>query len=137
MKRCADCGVEKPLDQFVRNRAKQSGRSSYCKPCWTLRIRRHKQQLYGGERSFLLKLRYGITAQEVEEMRRRQDGVCAICRSNPPEHVDHCHASGTVRGLLCFGCNRGLGKAQDDPELLRRGLSYLERHGWHGQLQLW
>lgn len=137
MKRCPDCGEEKPLEEFVRNRSKKSGRSSYCKPCWTLRIRRHKQKLYGGERSFLLKLRYGVTLADVDAMQLRQNGLCAICRSQPAQHVDHCHATGEVRGLLCFGCNRGLGKAQDDPELLRRGLSYLERHGWHGQLQLW
>ena len=137
MKRCADCGADKPLEEFVRNRSKKSGRSSYCKSCWTLRVRRHKQQLYGGEKNFLLKHRYGITTEEVERMYRQQEGRCAICRSKAADHVDHCHESGVVRGLLCFGCNRGLGKAQDDPELLRRGLSYLERHGWHGQLQLW
>lgn len=137
MKRCSDCGVEKPLEEFVKNRAKKSGVSSYCKPCWNVRIRRHKQRLYGGERNFLLELRYGVTEGDVAQMLAEQGGLCAICRSKPAQHVDHCHDTKVVRGLLCFGCNRGLGKASDDPALLRRGLSYLEAHGWHGQLQLW
>ena len=137
MKRCPDCGVLKPLDLFPRNRTRRDGRQAYCKECWNVRIRRHKQIRYGGERSFLLSRRYGISAAEADEFLRQQAGLCAICRAKPAKHVDHCHESGIVRGLLCFGCNRGLGKAQDDPELLRRGLSYLERHGRLGQLQLW
>lgn len=137
MKRCADCGLEKNLEEFVKNRSKKSGRGSYCKPCWNVRIKRHKQERYGGHRNFLLQKRYGITEADLERMLADQEGLCAICRVKPAKHVDHCHETGIVRGLLCFGCNRGLGKASDDPALLRRGLSYLEARGWHGQLQLW
>lgn len=137
MKRCADCGEQKPIDQFVKNRSKSSGVSSYCKPCWRIRIKAHANRRYGGQKNFLLQLRYGITQQQVEAMLLTQNGLCAICRKHLAEHVDHCHRTKFVRGILCFGCNRGLGKASDDAALLRRGLSYLEAHGWHGQLQLW
>lgn len=77
---------------------------------------------------------YGITLGEYEALSESQGGVCAICgkpESAANQHgplplaVDHCHGSGAVRGLLCSGCNTGLGKFQDDPELLRAALRYL------------
>lgn len=137
MKRCADCGLEKPLQDFVKNRSKKSGLSSYCKPCWNVRIKIYLEGRYGSRSNFMRQLRYGLTEEQVDLMLAEQGGLCAICRKHPAAHVDHCHRTKVVRGILCFGCNRGLGKASDDPALLRRGLSYLEARGWHGQLQLW
>jgi hypothetical protein len=59
-----------------------------------------------------------------------QEGRCAICRREQPDgralHVDHCHASGRIRGLLCEACNIGLGLYRDDPAVLRRAAGYIE-----------
>ena len=55
-----------------------------------------------------------------------QSGRCAICTdpmTNP--HVDHCHSSSTVRGLLCTNCNVGLGQFKDDPTRLLAAVAYL------------
>lgn len=54
-----------------------------------------------------LKQRYGITAEEFNEMYDDQEGCCAICFEPfvKRPHVDHCHDTGKVRGLLCFQCN--------------------------------
>lgn len=41
--------------------------------------------------------------------------------------VDHDHETGCLRGLLCEGCNRGIGLLRDDPDLLRRAADYIER----------
>lgn len=41
-------------------------------------------------------------------------------------HVDHCHATKAVRGILCTSCNWMLGDAKDRPEVLRAGAAYLE-----------
>ena len=57
-----------------------------------------------------------------------QDGLCAICRNAPAEHVDHDHATGAVRALLCFNCNGGLGQFKDDPFLLHAAAFYVEHH---------
>lgn len=65
---------------------------------------------------------------QVEWLKLRQGGFCAICQKNEPVHVDHDHVTGVVRGILCFNCNRGLGKLGDDVNLLRRALTYLENH---------
>ncbi len=69
--------------------------------------------------------KYGLSAAEVEAMLEAQGGVCAICRTAPAVHVDHDHATGKVRGMLCFNCNAALGHLRDDPMLFRRGLRYL------------
>ncbi len=57
-----------------------------------------------------------------------QDGLCAICRCAPAEHVDHDHETGAVRALLCFGCNGGLGQFRDEPDVLRAAAEYVEFH---------
>lgn len=75
--------------------------------------------------------RYGITPDDYHRAFRAQGGACAICRT-PAEndialHVDHCHRTGDVRGLLCQPCNHGIGLLKDSPTTLRRALRYLEQ----------
>jgi hypothetical protein len=58
-----------------------------------------------------------------------QQGCCAICGDAPEKLViDHCHRKGSVRKLLCGGCNTGLGMFQDDPERLSKAIQYLTEH---------
>lgn len=83
-----------------------------------------------------IKRKFGLAEEQFLLMLERQGGKCAICEDifvsgegrRKTANVDHCHASGTVRGLLCGGCNTGLGNLKDAPELLRRAADYLERH---------
>lgn len=69
---------------------------------------------------------YGLTPEQFEAMLQAQAGLCLICRRpmSPPA-IDHDHATGAVRGLLCRGCNSALGLFQDSPEMLHRAAAYL------------
>jgi hypothetical protein len=74
---------------------------------------------------------YGMTMEEYQARVAAQGGLCAICGDEPERgrlHVDHNHATGVVRELLCRPCNHALGNAQDDPARLRAMIAYLERH---------
>ena len=128
MKRCPDCGAWKPLDEFPRNKNTRDGRHSYCKPCHNARGKETYERLYGSTRHYHLKRRYGIGADEFDELVRQQGGVCAICGRADPEHVDHDHETGAVRGILCFNCNGGFGQFRDSIDALLSAASYLEAH---------
>ena len=72
--------------------------------------------------------KYGVSDQEHALLIAKQRGRCAICGEQPGTalHVDHCHESLAIRGLLCNSCNNGLGRFRDNPTLLRRAADYLE-----------
>ncbi len=85
------------------------------------------------------KERYGITLNVAKSRLIGQDGVCAICKEhidldipglNAPDkgHMDHCHDTGKIRGILCRACNWMLGNGKDDPNRLLAGAKYLA--GW-------
>ena len=71
---------------------------------------------------------YGISVEDFTTLLRQQGGGCAICSEIPERefHVDHDHATGVVRGLLCGSCNLALGHLKDDPVRLRAAVQYLE-----------
>lgn len=82
-----------------------------------------------------LKVLYGITPEQYDQMFREQGGLCAICGLEGKKtlatqrfalHVDHDHKTGKVRGLLCHNCNTILGNAGDSPDVLVKAIAYLE-----------
>jgi len=74
--------------------------------------------------------RYGVTPEQYQAMLDGQDNRCAICLEEFAKrpHVDHDHATGKVRGLLCPNCNSMLGRVRDSPETLQRAVEYLKRN---------
>jgi hypothetical protein len=71
---------------------------------------------------------YGLTQAQFDAMLIAQNGNCAICMAPMDSpRVDHCHKTGAVRGLLCKGCNSGLGMFRDQPSALMRAADYLTR----------
>jgi hypothetical protein len=124
---CARCEEIKSISAFGRNRANKSGLADYCRPCHNRVMADNKVKNHGSIRSYLLKLRYGLTEEEVAEIVGRQARRCLICLHVRPLHVDHDHSTGEIRGLLCFRCNGALGQFRDDSEIMRRAVDYLER----------
>jgi hypothetical protein len=118
-KLCRRCGEVKPHAGWDRNSSASDGLSTRCKACRAIEGREGH-----------LKRQYGITVAERDAMIESQMRICSICLTHPAVHVDHCHETGRVRGVLCFNCNSGIGKLGDDPDTLRRAIAYLEGNAW-------
>lgn len=93
------------------------------------RVKKFDRRIYTHEKHILET--YGLAAQEYWAMYRHQGGVCAICRRakgyQKKLSVDHDHATGMIRGLLCQKCNRDLlGHCRDDVNMLQRAIDYLD-----------
>ncbi len=123
-RQCRKCKVVFPFpDGFHRC---LSGYQTICRQCNTDQSRAAK-----------FKKEYGITVQQYEEMVTAQNGVCYLCGHRdtrtiwgkmPRLSVDHDHATGKVRKLLCFDCNQGIGLFKEDIGLLQRVIKYLVDH---------
>lgn len=138
LKVCTKCSEHLLPDQFYKGRLA-------CKACQRNASRAWRQanpeavraqaDLYKGKyagtktNGYRLKYRYGISLEHHKEMADSQQGKCAICvvPFERTPHVDHCHATGVVRGLLCDRCNRGIGYFADSPERLQAASDYLKR----------
>ncbi|MEU6385344.1 endonuclease VII domain-containing protein [Streptomyces bauhiniae] len=118
-KLCLKCGEVKPWAEWHRNSSASDGLSTRCKTCRAAE-----------SRAGHLKRSYGMTEAERDALVASQRGLCVICLNAPAAHVDHCHKTGRVRGVLCFNCNSAIGKLGDDPKAVRRAAAYLEGNSW-------
>lgn len=155
---CTLCQKIKPVSQFAVSRklTKIAGIATLrfrgeCKDCQRLRnqawrlanVEAYRARYREARRKrtpeqklkWLLKQEYGLTLEDYQRMMAAQDGRCAICRETPaPQkyktgfHVDHCHTTGRIRGLLCHNCNVSIGHLKEDLVRIRALLAYLERH---------
>ena len=79
-----------------------------------------------------LKHRYGIDQKQYDEILESQNHQCKICGTKhsgyKPLHVDHCHNSTRVRGLLCKKCNTSLGLLKEDPKIMVNAILYLDEY---------
>lgn len=139
-KHCPSCGLEKPLEAFSKNRKTKDGLAVYCRMCYSEKCKKSHAKVKADplayaeylakERDRHLKRTFGISSADYDAMLRAQGGRCAICRDTSCKSgvafaVDHCHATGKIRGLLCRDCNTSLGKFNDDIETLQRAIQYL------------
>jgi hypothetical protein len=137
--KCRVCQKRRPAVLF-RKRTASGGRQRICHDCDTESAeqapvaRKAKARAYAEKNTDKLKdaalLRnYGITLAERDALLAAQEGKCAICQAalvgNRNLHVDHCHATGAIRGLLCRSCNTALGFLKDDTSRLKRAILYL------------
>ncbi len=83
-------------------------------------------------RNSVLWYEYGICIQDYDYLYNLQNGVCAICEEPPSKNrvlaVDHDHSDSKVRGLLCSRCNKGIGLFQEDINIIKKALLYLDKY---------
>lgn len=115
---CRECNNKQDIEYY---QLRSSGhRRSVCKGCINL------------------KRVFGINLNDYNEILKKQNNVCGICKNKEVEKhqsgktrklaVDHCHKSGKIRGLLCTSCNQGLGKFKDSIPILTESIKYLENY---------
>ena len=101
------------------------------KPERKAKMREYYQANKDRSRDRALQRKYGITLNEYNIMVDKQDHKCYICKRHKDEFsktlsVDHCHKTGRVRSLLCINCNRALGMLQENVELMKKLIDYVE-----------
>jgi len=153
-KKCKTCGDLKDLRDFYKHPtpANPDHRRNDCKSCVLLARRERYEndpamrdrikasaRLSRGKRSAIpispevtrrsyLKVKYGMTPEQFDELLAHQGGACPICDTKDPGKswcVDHDHVSGQVRGILCWHCNVALGHLRDDVVSLATAIDYL------------
>jgi hypothetical protein len=96
------------------------------------KLKAYQDRTKGHRRKKNLMKKYGITEEQFNQMFEEQGRCCAICKSSTANagrygwHTDHCHETNKVRGILCHGCNIGIGNLRHNPTTLRAAAEYLE-----------
>ena len=144
MKACGRCQAVKPLSDFNTGQ-------SYCKPCVSEyqrayyqanrekhlaknRVWREKHPDYRGTSNGVRGRlrRIGLLTEANETFVNAHNDRCDICGKQPTDiykklHIDHCHASHKLRGMLCNLCNNGIEQFAEDPRIIRRAIEYVRR----------
>lgn len=130
-KKCSRCQEYKDIVEFSKNKCKKDGLNQECKIC---NRKSHKEAREKGlTRWHDMKKTLGIGKKEYNDLLEAQGYKCAVCGHPHVDekgfrlHVDHCHTTGKIRGLLCNHCNLGLGHFKDNKFLLHVAYKYLER----------
>ena len=152
VKVCPQCKIEKDTSEFHRSSQHKDGLSQNCKDCNKARSATYRNSVHGKmmislwnkkwcktaagkecHRRNHLRLEYGMTLAQYDDMFQKQNGVCAIC--GKPEtacvkgtqsslSTDHDHVTGKVRGLLCGVCNKNIG-VLENLEFMTKAQTYL------------
>lgn len=148
LRRCNKCKRKKLPSEFSRSKNK----SAWCRSCcsknakkWRVanierarafdRDRQNRQRTPEGKewaRFYRWLTRHGLRPDDYGALFEAQGGKCAICKARPQPgkflHIDHDHKTGLVRGLLCRGCNMGLGCFQDNTSSLYEAVDYVTKY---------
>lgn len=150
-KQCIHCDQIKPIDQFLkRESGRRRGECNECRNVYAREYSRdvaNRARISANGKAYAARnpaklwaqrlLKYGLTPEQYDAIYDRQQGTCAVCGVHRERAdggdigggnvlcIDHCHDTGAVRGLLCSGCNRGIGLLGDNPERLLAAINYL------------
>lgn len=119
---CKDC-----REDGGRARPLVEGGGGRCATHW----REEKKRRKAANHERMVQRTYGLNSGDYDRLYLHQTGVCAICKratgATRKLSVDHDHASGKVRGLLCRPCNDMLGHSRDSDMFFYRAANYLQR----------
>ena len=132
LKTCKVCEIEKDISDFY------TGRKD-CKDCKNAAARKKYVEDPETTQRNLIRMRerakerrYGITQEDFNKMLVDQNNLCKICntefKSTKDTHIDHCHDSSKVRGLLCSSCNLALGQFNDNTDNMDNAIKYLKKY---------
>lgn len=140
---CPSCDSFFPLDNFHKDARGTLGLTRRCKQChsgksYQSRIKRPnlRSERYESMRKWMLDSKYNLTVEDFERLLKQQRGLCKICGTKPEKwwsneangglSIDHHHACGKVRGLLCSNCNTAIGLLGENDKNLKRAIKYLK-----------
>ncbi len=145
--RCIGCGKKYHADRYVNQKEKISGQIAAYRAGNKDKLNeagkvwrsKNPDKVKHYQRTTNLKKNFGLSIADYEKMAEAQNNACAICLT--PETfvhkakgqvarlaVDHCHASGKIRKLLCANCNRALGLFNDNPYIMEFAAKYIRAH---------
>ena len=125
------------MEKFSKQASSKNGYRKTCKNCHNKYVRevwyvknadkqkRAVKEWSERNKAAVLATRYKCSVEEIQALLDR--GCCDNCGKTEELHVDHCHSTGKIRGILCRGCNHGLGQFEDSPEKLQGAIEYLAR----------
>lgn len=147
VKLCYTCKKIKPIDEFNKNKKAKDGLQYNCKLCRIVlrsspekkqetakRSKRHYESHKDRYKNRNLKKLYGLTLEEYNKKLEEQDYCCSICYTildgkipNTIPCIDHCHKTKKVRSLLCGNCNKLLGYAKENINILQEAIKYINK----------
>lgn len=138
---CKRCGITKELTEYYKTTDRKCKHKTICKDCIKAdpitEDRKEKMRAYG--KDYHLKISYNMTRKEHTALLVFQNHKCAICGIDEKEatkqklYVDHCHATGKIRALLCHGCNASLGLMKESIQTFTKAIAYLDKYNNQGE----
>lgn len=149
-KHCRQCDQKLSLEHFGKSASTIHGYQTYCRECmyqrhqvWAAkpknkaslakRLREARAKDPQRFRDYDLRSRLKLPPGTYQRLYEAQKGKCAICETEKLQvgkfrlHIDHCHETGHIRGLLCHNCNVGIGNLRHDEKIMRAAIEYLHR----------
>ena len=138
-KKCSTCKETKPIEEFHNQKSRKDGKQNHCKACSKLnmeRWRKNNREHHLEQRRHYRRFNtFNLTKDQYHEMLEKQNHGCDICGNTNGKRslaVDHCHQAEEngemkVRGLLCGRCNVSIGSFEDNVDLLKAAINYLQK----------
>lgn len=142
MKKCNVCGIEKTTDRFSKKSTCKDGLNTRCKDCHNKYVREKwypknatKQKKSSKDWKLKNRARIFVNAQknnnisikDVQETLDKSNGKCEIC-GEKENAIDHCHLTMKIRGLLCTRCNLAIGMFDDNIDIFKKAILYLQKY---------